>query len=175
MSRITLSGNASGTGNFTLASPNSNTYTYLHCKPDGTPFYVGKGSIRRSKKLYDRNEHHTRTVEKYGKENILIGRIECSNDDIAYELEKGLIKCLKLAGLQLTNKTEGGIGGFQDQVPWNKGKSFSEEHKAKLSAARLGKAPWNKGKSFSLELRLKMSEAAKQRPERQRNEKGQYV
>lgn len=175
MSKIAITPNASGTGTFTIAAPNSNSYAYLHCKPDGTPFYVGKGSFRRSKKLYGRNEHHTRTVEKYGKENILIGRIECSNDEIAYELEKGLIKCLKQSGLQLTNKTQGGLGGFQNQVPWNKGKTFSEEHRAKLSAARLGKTPWNKGKPFSDEAKLKMSEAAKRRPERQRNEKGQYI
>jgi hypothetical protein len=33
-------------------------YTYLHCKPDGTPFYVGKGSGKRSNFMYDRNPHH---------------------------------------------------------------------------------------------------------------------
>jgi hypothetical protein len=150
------------------------SYAYLHCKPDGTPFYVGKGTVRRSRKLYDRNERHTRTVAKYGKENILIGRMECSTDDIAFELEAGLIKCLKRSGVDLTNMTEGGLGGFQHQVPWNKGKTFSEEHRAKLSKARLGKAPWNKGLILGEEYRSTMSEAAKNRKPRVRNEKGQY-
>lgn len=31
------------------------------------------------------------------------------------------------------------------QTPWDKGKTFSIEHKEKLSAARIGKEPWNKG------------------------------
>jgi len=148
---------------------------YIHAKPDGTPFYVGKGSIRRSKKLYNRNEYHTRTVKKYGKENILIGFIECSSDDIAFELERGIIKCLKNSNINLTNMTEGGLGGFQHQEAWNKGKKLSVEHRAKLSSAKLGKSPWNKGKQFSSETKEKMSISAKNRAERNRNEKGQYI
>jgi bisphosphoglycerate-dependent phosphoglycerate mutase len=151
------------------------SYAYVHCKPDGTPFYVGKGTVRRSKKLYGRNERHTRTVEKYGKDNILIGRMECSTDDTAFELERGIIKCLKRFGVDLANMTEGGLGGLQDQVPWNKGKKFTDEHRAKLSAARMGKSPWNKGNTFSAEAKAKMSESAKKRVQRNRNEKGQYV
>lgn len=152
------------------------SYAYVHCKPDGTPFYVGKGTVRRSNKLYGRNEHHTRTVEKYGKENILIGRMECSTDDIAFELERGIIKCLKRSGVELTNQTEGGLGGLQDQVPWNKGKTFTEEHRAKLSAARMGKTPWNKGKKMSESTVEKMREhGLKQNATRKRNSKGQYI
>lgn len=26
-------------------------FAYIHCKPDGTPFYVGKGALRRAKYL----------------------------------------------------------------------------------------------------------------------------
>jgi hypothetical protein len=152
------------------------SFAYLHCKPDGTPFYVGKGTVRRSKKLYGRNEYHTRTVEKYGKDNILIGRIECSDDDIAFELERGIIKCLKRSDVELTNMTEGGLGGLQDQVPWNKGKKFTDEHRAKLSAARMGKSPWNKGKKMSESTLEKMRDhGRKQNALRKRNDKGQYV
>ena len=152
------------------------SYAYIHCKPDTTPFYVGKGSVKRSKKLYGRNEHHTRTVEKYGKENILIGRIECSSDEIAFELERGLVKCLKRSGVELTNQTEGGLGGLQDQEAWNKGKKLSPEHRAKLSAARMGKSPWNKGKQMSESTLEKMREhGRRQNATRQRNSKGQFV
>jgi hypothetical protein len=28
---------------------------------------------------------------------------------------------------------------------WSKGKKFTDEHKKKLSEAKIGKAPWNKG------------------------------
>jgi hypothetical protein len=135
MSLVKIQGNASGTGEF----------TYLHCKPDGVPFYVGKGSIKRSKKLYDRNKYHENIVTKYGKENILIGRIECSSENIAFDLERGIIKCLRRSGIKLTNFTEGGIGGVCGKPSWNKGKKFTEEHRAKLSIARMGKAPPNKG------------------------------
>ncbi len=37
----------------------------------------------------------------------------------------------------------------------NKGAKFSEEHKAKLSIARLGKKPWNKGIKTTQNLHLK--------------------
>jgi hypothetical protein len=166
MSSIKLESNASGTG----------VFTYLHCSPDGVPFYVGKGTLRRSKKTYNRNVYYERTVQKIGKENILIGRIECSTDDIAFELERGVIKCLKRSGVKLTNLNEGGLGNFGNCIPWSKGKKFTEEHKAKLSAAKIGKSPWNKNRAWSKEEKEKLSFAAKHRKvERQRNSKGQYI
>ena len=67
-------------------------FAYVHCKPDNTPFYVGKGTMRRAKYLGERNNHHKATVKKYGKENIAIGVLECSSEELAFELEKGLIK-----------------------------------------------------------------------------------
>jgi len=148
---------------------------YLHCKPDGTPFYVGKGTRKRMNKLYGRNTHHSNTVAKYGKENILVGYMECSTEENAYELERGIIKCLKRQGVELTNQTEGGVGGLQDIESWNKGKTLSEEHKRKLSEAHKGITTWNKGKKWSEETKKKMSISAKNRAERKRNNKGQYV
>ena len=68
------------------------SFAYMHCKPNGIPFYVGKGALRRTKNLSERNPYHQSVVSKYGKENILIGKMECSSEKIAFELEKGLIK-----------------------------------------------------------------------------------
>lgn len=34
------------------------SFAYLHCTPDGTPFYVGKGALRRVKYLGGRNAKH---------------------------------------------------------------------------------------------------------------------
>lgn len=155
-------------------------YAYIHCKPDGTPFYVGKGAFRRTKNLSDRNPHHKAVVAKYGKENILIGRMECSSHQIAYDLEFGIIKCLKRMGIELCNFTAGGEGGKEPceqtrerlseaakkrgvsiacQEARNKakkGKPLSEEHKEKLRLAL-------KGKIFSDEHRKNISISAKKR------------
>ena len=44
-------------------------------------------------------------------------------------------------------------------IPWNKGKSLSEEHKNKLK----GRIPWSKGKQLSEEIKQKISLGCKER------------
>lgn len=83
---------------------------YLHCKPDGTPFYVGKGTIKRSRDMSSRNGWHQNIVAKYGRKNIIIEFMECSTEDFAFDLEKGLIKTLRNNGFELCNLASGGIG-----------------------------------------------------------------
>lgn len=85
-------------------------YAYVHCKPDGAPFYVGKGHGRRAYRLDKRNDWHQRVVKKHGRENILVGTLACSSQVAAFELEKGIIKCLRRSGSSLTNLTDGGDG-----------------------------------------------------------------
>jgi len=156
------------------------SFAYIHCKPNGIPFYVGKGALRRVKYLGERNPYHKSTVEKYGKENILIGKLECSSDAIAFELEKGLIKCLKASGIKLTNFTDGGEGtsnptpetrkrlseaakkrGISEackeaKVKALKGKPLSENHKNLLKLRQTGKI-------FTEEHRRNISISAKKR------------
>ncbi len=155
-------------------------YAYIHCKPDGTPFYVGKGALRRVKNLRERNPHHRNIVAKYGKSNILIGMMECSSHEIAYDLEAGIIKCLKRMGVSLTNLTAGGEGGKEPSEETRirlseaarkrgisqatrdavskakKGVPLSEDQKAKVSAAM-------KGIVFTEEHRKNISISAKKR------------
>lgn len=91
----------------------TNFYTYLHCKPDGTPFYVGKGCARRAfhiGKPYFRNEHHLRVVEKYGRKNILIFVFPCESEEQAFADEIQQIAQLRLEGYVLANATNGGEG-----------------------------------------------------------------
>lgn len=83
---------------------------YLHCRPDGTPFYVGKGTDARMNRTDGRNPYHTSIVNKYGAANILKGFIKCSTEQIALDLEIGIIKCLKRMGIKLSNMTDGGDG-----------------------------------------------------------------
>ena len=156
------------------------SYAYIHCKPDGTPFYVGKGAMRRAKYLGERNPHHKAVVSKYGKQSILKGWLECSDDSIALELEVGLIKCLRRMGVHLTNFTDGGEG-TKNPAPETrqklseaaklrgvseachtarnkarKGVSLSADHKAKVSAGM-------KGKEFTEEHRKNISISATKR------------
>ena len=119
-------------------------YTYLHCKPDGTPFYVGKGSGTRSHRLFDRRSaFHTSVVNKYGKENIRTFVFECESEEQAFSDEIRQIAQLRKEGHVLVNFTGGGEGGLSRY-------SHTEESKAKMSRAA-------KGKPKSLEARRRMS------------------
>jgi hypothetical protein len=114
-------------------------FAYIHCRPETVNqsgvFYVGKGKESRSKDLTARNRYHGFIVKKYGKANIMIGRLDCSSEEISFELEKGLIKCLKRNGVELTNQTDGGDG--------SSGFKYSEEMKQKMSvsAKEVGSRP----------------------------------
>jgi hypothetical protein len=101
-------------------------YAYIHRKPNGIPFYVGKGTLRRANSLKQRNPYYLATVKKYGVENIVVNSFECNSEEDAFELEMFLIECLKESGIKLTNCTNGGEGAS--------GYVHSEEVRAKMSA-----------------------------------------
>jgi hypothetical protein len=158
----------------------SERLAYVHCKPDGTPFYVGKGSRRRAKYLGERNPRHQATVAKYGPKNILVGFFPCSDSDTAYLLEEGLIKRFHAMGHSLANLTAGGDGGKdpspetrvrlskaakvrgisgkcrEANVLSRKGKPLSLEHKEKIRISL-------RGRVFSQEHRQNISSSAKKR------------
>lgn len=121
-------------------------YAYVHARPDTVLadgiFYVGKGLLRRAKNVFGRNKHHQNVVAKHGAAHILVGTIACSREAAAFDLEKGLIKCLRRMGVSLTNKTDGGEGAV--------GAERSADTRAKISAAR-------KGMEVSAETREKLS------------------
>lgn len=90
-------------------------FAYVHARPNAVDaravFYVGKGREARVRRVARVNKAHTAIVSKYGAANILIGALECSDDETAFALERGLIKCLRRSGVALVNATEGGEGG----------------------------------------------------------------
>ncbi len=137
------------------------SFAYVHCKPDGTPFYVGKGALRRAKYLGERNPHHQAIVNKYGKENILIGMLDCSSSKIAYELERGLIKCLRRSGVNLTNFTEGGEGGFNPTPETRKRLSDAAKKRGVSEACHIARVAAKKGKPLSEEQKVKQSMSMK--------------
>ena len=127
-------------------------YTYMHCKPDLTPFYVGKGSGSRCYNFtHHRNAHYKNVVAKYGRENIQIIVTKKDSEESAFKSEIRLIKILRDAGFDLCNHTDGGEGPS--------GATRSEEYRAKMSASKMGSPAWNKGKRMSPESCLKMSAA----------------
>ena len=155
-------------------------YAYIHAKPDGTPFYAGKGNGRRLNMFHRRNQHHKNIVAKYGRRNILIGRLDCSDESIAFDLEMGLIKCIKRMGIELTNLTDGGHGPsglivtpeqrakISATLTGRPGRPWTEEAKAKVGAANRGKKRTpeqrakmgRKNRFVSDETRVKLSAAA---------------
>lgn len=124
-------------------------YAYIHCKPDGTPFYVGKGKLARVRKVRrTHNPSHNLIVDQFGAENILVGKMECSSESNAYDLERGLIKRLGIMGLDVVNLTEGGggVSGFKmPEAAKNKirnallGRKFSEAHISNLTKSLRGR------------------------------------
>lgn len=109
-------------------------YAYIHATPDGTPFYVGKGRGARWKlfgKDGARSTWHTRITVKHSRENILVGKLDCSTESIAFDLERGLIKCLRRMGVKLCNLTDGGEG-------WS-GASHTEDARIRIAKALSGR------------------------------------
>lgn len=107
-------------------------FAYIHCKPDGAPFYVGKGTRTRYRNFTQRSEYHKRVVAKYGQENILIGKLDCSSNDIALALEVGLIRCLRKMGVSLVNLTDGGEGTVGWRCPENVRRAVAEANRVRV-------------------------------------------
>ena len=126
-------------------------YVYIHKKPDGTPFYVGKGTGNRAYQFSKRSNWHKNIVVKYGKENIIIEIINCFDESQAFDLEKIYIKQFKFSGVTLVNLTDGGEGvaGLIRGKP-------SDEHRRK-------NADTKRGKIQSEETKRKRSDALKGR------------
>lgn len=126
---------------------NTSFYTYLHCRPDGSPFYVGKGRGKRSHNFHSRNTYHKNIVAKYGRENIGIYVFPCESEEQAHADEIQQITQLRLEGHVLANLCDGGQGqsGNSPTVETrlkistsNKGKKKAPEHCRQLSLSHVG-------------------------------------
>ena len=124
-------------------------YAYIHARPEetgGSVFYVGKGRGNRYVSFRNRNQKHSEIVASVGAPNVLIGRLDCSSETVAFDLERGLIKRLRWSKVILANQTSGGQGAS--------GFVKSEETRKKLSVAHKGR----KGRPQTEEIRKKISE-----------------
>ena len=124
-------------------------YVYLHCRPGGDPFYVGKGSGRRSREfVISRTPHHRHIVEKYGRENIEVFVFPQESERAALDTESLWINRLRDAGISLINLTSGGI----EQA----GYKHTPEARATMSLKLLGNSR-SLGKRLSTETRELLS------------------
>jgi hypothetical protein len=129
-------------------------FVYLHKRPDGTVFYVGKGSEYRANEFSPtrRTAHHNNIVAKHGRGNIKVQLIPCLYEREAFELEKALIGIYRSVG-GICNITSGGEGAA--------GRKASEKQLQALARGRLpGKA---KPKSMENTRTGRMKAAEKQR------------
>jgi hypothetical protein len=99
--------------------------TYSHHKPDGTLFYIGKGSVKRAYAKDNRNPYWKNIVAKHGSYKVEI-LASWPTEAEAFEHEKLLISCFRDLGFSLANVTNGGDGVS--------GHKHSAESKAKMSA-----------------------------------------
>jgi hypothetical protein len=122
-------------------------YTYAHYTPQGRIFYIGKGAhSSRAYRFKNRNVHWNSVVAKYGKPKVQV-LATWDTEKEAFEHEVLLIACFKDIGVKLCNMTDGGEGAS--------GRTLSEEHKEKISAAQKGKP----GKKPSAETLIKLRES----------------
>jgi hypothetical protein len=146
-------------------------FVYVDCKPDGTPFYIGKGNADRLNKKKRVNRHHTNICAKYP--DWYRGLAFMGNEQEAFAKEIELIAKYRAI---IVNRTNGGEG-VSGLTPWNKGlpmlphvkemllsaklgKKASEETKKKMSEAHKGNS-YAKGVKHTDETKAKMSQASK--------------
>lgn len=125
-------------------------YTYSHTKPDGTVFYIGKGSGVRAWKKTRRNLHWKNIVAKHGTYNVEI-LAYWDTEKEALDHEMALISHFRNAGYKLANMTNGGegISGYKHTDQW----------KLNMSATNKGKNNPCFGKKPSEKTIKKISEA----------------
>jgi len=133
-------------------------YVYQHVKADTNAiFYVGKGKGKRCNKKNGRNQYWHNVVNKHGyKAEIVVDGLD---EELAFLTEIELIDKYKKLGLELVNTTDGGEGAS--------GYKHTEEHKEKLKGNeywKLVKVNGFKGKTHSDEQKAKWSEMRKGSP-----------
>jgi len=100
-------------------------YIYIHTLPDGSasglPFYVGKGSGKRSHSIMARSDAHRAAVISVGINSVGIYRLYCNSEEQAFAFESWMIDYGLRHNWPLVNIMHG-RKGKQPQWPKPKGK-----------------------------------------------------
>jgi hypothetical protein len=160
---------------------NSNKYyVYRHVRPDKNQvFYIGMGCGKRAKEKSNRNRQWHNIVNKVGYEVEII--MSGLTKEQAIDKEMEFIELYKSTVCNMTNGGEGFFNGTHtDEVKQRMSKARkllyqNPEYKAKHSKTLHKVGGWNKGMKLPDDQKIKMSEAARNRAERKRNERGQYA
>lgn len=139
-------------------------YVYCLFRPDGTPFYIGKGSGTRIADHYKTCRH-----DGSHKANIIAAALAAGTEipavklvgglteDAAFEIEKAFIKAIgREPHGPLVNKTDGGEGPS--------GRTFSEKTRRQMSETKRGRPSPRKGAVLSESTREKLRNAHIGRP-----------
>lgn len=130
---------------------NKKYYVYIwYIKETNEIFYVGKGSGNRYKSMKDRNSYFKNIRKKYDCDYKIVKCFDNEEDAYDFELklgmqlkEQGQARACHILGQTnkfVSNEVRKKISKtLTGNVPWDKGKKLTEEHKAKLRAAHLGK------------------------------------
>lgn len=132
-------------------------FVYVDCKPDGTPFYIGKGDIRRVRLKHRANQWHQRICAKYP--NWYRGLAFMGSEFDALNKEIELIKKYKNSLVNFTNGGQG-LSGYKQspetiekKIKNLRGKKRPEQVGKNISAGKIGK-PCNHKPYLCLECGL---------------------
>ena len=131
-------------------------YTYLHCAPAGTPFYVGKGRGYRAFNIKNRNNKlHRAVVSLHGASNIKIFVFHCDSEDQALTDEIQQIAQLRFDGYTLTNQSAGGDGSkYGAMTPETRAKISSSWRRRNPEYAKRIRAELQATKGFDLQKEI---------------------
>ena len=165
MSSIVIQGDTSGSITVEAPSVAERFYVYTYSYPDGTPFYVGKGTGRRDKRHLEQAKYAKKVKSWCAKivkgllgENkmpIIKRIIENIDEELALLIEA---ECIDKYGRRdigtgiLVNATDGGEAGMTSFAPEVRNKIIETlTEVGKKTRFTKGNIPWNKDKKLDKE------------------------